>query len=54
MQLGRVCLEGFDKNPNDFGRTFMNLLDRDHGISSLEDALIVEAKNRPVLAKSLR
>ena len=53
-EFGRICLEAFDTNPNDFGRTVMNLLERDYGISSLNEALTVEAKNRPVLAKSLR
>ena len=53
-EFGRICLEAFDTNPSDFGRTVMNLLERDYGISSLNDALTVEVKNRPVLAKSLR
>ena len=39
---------------NDFGRAVMNLLERDYGISSLNEALTVEAKNRPILAKNLR
>ncbi len=52
-EFGRICLEAFDKNPNDFGRTVMNLLERDYGVSSLNEALTVEAKNRPVLTKSL-
>jgi len=53
-EFGSICLEAFDTNPNDFGRTAMNLLERDYGISSLNEALTVEDKNRPVLAKSLR
>ena len=53
-EFGRICLEAFDLNPNDFGRTVMNLLERDYGISSLNEALTVEAKNRPVLENSLR
>jgi len=53
-EFGRVCLEAFDKNPNDFGRTVINILERDYGISSLNEALTVAAKNRPVLEKSLR
>ncbi len=52
-EFGRICLEAFDKNPNDFGRTVMNLLERDYGISSLNEALTVQSKNRPVLEKSL-
>ena len=53
-EFGRICLEAFDLNPNDFGRTVIDLLERDYGVSSLDEALTVEAKNRPVLAKSLR
>ena len=53
-EFGIICLEAFDLNPNDFGRTVMNLLVRDYGISYLNEALTVEAKNRPALAKSLR
>jgi len=52
-EFGRICLEAFDLNPNDFGRTVINLLERDYGVSSLNEALTVEAKNRPVLEKSL-
>ena len=52
--FGRVCLEAFDKNPNDFGRTVMDLLERDYGMSSLEEALEVAPKNRPILSNSLR
>ncbi len=52
-EFGRICLEAFDKSPNDFGRTVMNLLERDYGVSSLNEALTVKSKNRPVLAKSL-
>jgi len=44
----------FNTNPTDFGRTVINLLERDYGVASLNEALTVEAKNRPVLAKSLR
>ncbi len=52
-EFGRICLEAFDENPNDFGRTVMNLLERDYGISSLNEALTVKSKNRPVLKKNL-
>ncbi len=52
-EFGRICLEAFDKNPNDFGRMVMNLLERDYGISSLNEALTVKSKNRSVFEKSL-
>ena len=51
--FGNICLEAFDTNPNDFGRTVMNLLERNYGLSSLEEALTVEAKKRPALSKAL-
>ena len=50
--FGNICLEAFDINPNDFGRTVMGLLEQNYGLSTLEEALTVEAKKRPILAKS--
>ncbi len=52
--FGRICLEAFDKNPNDFGRTVMNLLERDYGLAPLEEALTVSSENRQSLVKALR
>ena len=40
-EFGKICLEAFDLNSNDFGRTVMSLLERDYGLSSLEEALTV-------------
>ena len=45
-EFGRVCLEAFDKNPTDFGRTVMKLLERDYGIAPLEEALRVPLKDK--------
>lgn len=39
--FGRICLEAFDANPTDFGRTVMALLERDYGLAPLEEALSV-------------
>ena len=42
--FGKICLEAFDTNPTDFGRTVMKLLERDYGIAPLEEALKVAPK----------
>ena len=52
--FGRICLEAFDKNANNFGKTVMKLLERDYGIAPLEEALQVSKENRPSLEKALR
>tara|TARA_Y100001968_G_scaffold327617_1_gene373017 strand:- start:4150 stop:5745 length:1596 start_codon:yes stop_codon:yes gene_type:complete len=52
--FGRICLEAFDTNPNDFGRTVMDLLERDYGLCPLEEALTVISKERPTPIKALR
>ena len=52
--FGRVCLEAFDTNPTDFGRTVMDLLERDYGLAPLEESLTVSPKDRMILLKPLR
>ncbi len=52
--FGRICLEAFDTNPSDFGRTVMSLLERDYGIAHLDQALKVDVKDRAELNKVLR
>ncbi len=52
--FGKICLEAFDTNPNDFGRTVFTLLEKEYGKSTLDDALNVQTKNRPVPNKVLR
>ena len=44
--FGRICLEAFDTDSKNFGRTVMALLERDYGKASLEDALQVSPKDR--------
>ena len=44
--FGRICLEAFDKDSNNFGRTVMALLERDYGLSTLEEALLVPKNQR--------
>ena len=52
--FGRICLEAFDSCPNDFGRTVMDLLERDYGVASLNDALRSPLKRRPGMAKAFQ
>lgn len=37
--FGKVCLEAWDRNPDDFGREVMDLLEQRLGASDLDDAL---------------
>lgn len=37
--FGKVCLQAWDRNPNDFGREVMDLLEQRLGTSDLDDAL---------------
>lgn len=37
--FGRVCLQAWDNNPNDFGREVMHLLEQRYGRAPLEEAL---------------
>ncbi len=50
--FGQICLEAFDQNPSDFGRTVMDLLQRDFGESSLNEALHAPVKGLPAMAKA--
>ena len=40
-KLGQVCLEAFDNNEDEFGKTVINILERNYGKSTLEDSLKV-------------
>ena len=51
--FGRVCLEAFDSNPSDFGRTVMDLLERDYGTSTLHEALRAPVQGRGALANAV-
>ncbi len=52
--FGRICLEAFETNPGDFGRTVMALLERDYGIAPLEEALHAPVEGRKALATAVR
>ena len=40
-KLGEVCLEAFDNKEDEFGKTVINILERNYGKSSLDDSLKV-------------
>ncbi len=40
-KLGEVCLEAFDNKDDEFGKTVINILERNYGKSSLNDSLKV-------------
>ncbi len=40
-KLGEVCLEAFDSKDDEFGKTVINILERNYGKSSLDDSLKV-------------
>lgn len=52
--FGRICLEAFERNPADFGRTVMALLERDYGLAPLEEALRAPVEGRRALATAVR
>ena len=51
--FGRVCLEAFERNPADFGRTVMDLLERDYGCAPLEEALHAPVEGRKAMATAV-
>ncbi len=53
-EFGRICLEAFDSSPEDFGRTVIKLLERDYGISPLDQALRSPLQGKPPIAKAIR
>jgi radical SAM superfamily enzyme YgiQ (UPF0313 family) len=52
--FGRICLEAFEANPQDFGRTVVALLERDYGRAPLEEALRAPVEGRGALATAVR
>jgi hypothetical protein len=51
--FGRLCLEAFDRNPTDFGRTVMALLEREYGVAPLDEALRAPVQGRAALARAV-
>ena len=48
-KLGLVCLEVFDNKEDEFGKTVINILEREYGRSSLKESL----KVRPLSERKL-
>ena len=52
-QFGRICLEAFERNPADFGRTVMALLEREYGCAPLDEALRAPVQGQKALATAV-
>ena len=52
--FGQVCLEAFDQNPDDFGRTVMRILEKKYGISELQEALRAPVRGQKAMATAVR
>ncbi len=52
--FGEVCLEAWQRNPNDFGREVMAILERRLGRADLEAALSAPIEPKPPLAMAAR
>ena len=48
----RVCLEAFDNLEDEFGKTVIDILERDYGKSSLKESLKVRPLSERKLAYS--
>ena len=51
-KLGEVCLEAFDNQNDEFGKTVIDILERNYGKSSLDDSLKVRKLSERKLAKA--
>ncbi len=51
-KLGQICLEAFDNTEDEFGKTVINILERDYGKSSLKESLKVPPLSERKLAQS--
>ena len=51
-KLGKVCLEAFDNQDDEFGKTVINILERNYGKSSLDDSLRVRKLSERKLTAS--
>ena len=50
-RLGEICLEAFDNKDDEFGKTVINILEREYGKSSLKESLVVPPLKERKLAK---
>ena len=51
--LGKVCLEAFDNKNDEFGKTVIDILERDYGKSSLDESLSVRPFKERVPVKAV-
>ena len=51
-KLGQVCLEAFDNKEDEFGKTVINILEREYGKSPLKESLKVRPLSERKLAHS--
>jgi radical SAM superfamily enzyme YgiQ (UPF0313 family) len=51
--FGSLCLEAFERNPGDFGRTVIDLLERDYGCAPLDESLRAPVEGRKALATAV-
>ncbi len=51
--FGRICLEAFEKDPENFGRTVFALLERDYGVAPLEEALRAPLSGRRAISSAV-
>ncbi len=52
--FGGICLEAFDKDSTNFGKTVFTLLERDYGKAPLEESLHAPLKGGPAIASAIR
>ena len=51
QKLGEICLEAFDNKNDEFGKTVIDILERDYGKSLLEESLRVKPHKKQLIAK---
>ncbi|MXZ82885.1 MAG: radical SAM protein, partial [Synechococcus sp. SB0666_bin_14] len=52
--FGRICLEAFARNPHNFGRTVMDLLEARYGAAPLAEALSAPLAGQRTMANASR
>lgn len=52
--FGRICLEAFGRNPHNFGRTVMDLLEARYGVAPLAEALSAPMAGQRIMANASR
>ena len=51
-KLGQVCLEAFDNKEDEFGKTVIDILEREYGKSTLKESLKVRPLSERKFAHS--